>query len=383
MANWKFTDQYEEQFPALGASVLSNLVFSDHSVDGNKFTGTLDLKETGPMLSLTSEIFGLQQISFTGTIDITSTQFTLNLQSAELPAFKALPVIGDHIKSTTILIQTSTTPAEDIPDQDEFRMEMDVQFNDQISGKFITDVPRAYGSFLINAYFENLGIGLNDLDFLLPEGSKFATYFPSDNPFVKSVTGGSTQLSLLGIDLTLFISNKRSLKVSVSSLGVSVGIVNIPVYKNALFLNPLSVSVYFYDLPSLSDTLWSISGTLALYPPAAQTLPPVPPADFEFAVGMTLPVAGQSFSISGKFDNPNQLPVSAMLVDMFGKETTIGAEADNIIISEFDFGASAASEGGGIGSFYVDITLDSQFGIFQSQHFDVKEFKLSVNYQKS
>jgi hypothetical protein len=381
MANWKFTDDYKATFPGLRGGLLDTLVFSDHSINGTSFTGTLDFAATGHYLDFASKLLGVQTLAFSGNINVTATSFAISLTSANMPALKNLPIIGDFIRSLTLTIDNETLSNGKIPNKDDFQLNLSMQHKN-VSGIFISNVPVTSGSFSIVAKFKNLGIGLSDLDFLISGGNGFGSYFPSDNSFIQSAQQQSPSLNLLEIDLGLFVSEKsNSFSYKPMSLGVTIGIVNIPIYNKSLFINPIAVSVYFFDLPSFTKSIWAISGTLALY--SSQTLPPVDPPDFSFTVGMTIPIGTTPFSIHGTFDNPNSLPVSVMLKDLFGPTTTIGADADNIIITDFGFQAEAKPDGGGLSSFGINIGLASSFGFFKSQAVDLKSFTVAVNYNNS
>lgn len=384
MANWKFTDDYGTQFPGLINSVLDILVFSDHTISGTSFTGTLDFAATGNCLTLFGQLLNVTSLNLSGTLSTDSSTFSLSLQSSGTLSAQGIPVIGNYIKSVGVSLNNTTAAADDSPTDDEFDLNLAIT-SGSISGTFVMQIPLTFGSFSMSAVFENVGVSLSDLDFLLPSGNSVSTYFPSNNPFIQSIyTLGTTPLYLLEIDLMLYAAQKdNSLSISVISLGIELGLINIPIYNNALLLNPLAVYLNFNNWPNMSSTSWSIYGTLALYPYTAQTNPPTAEPDFSLNVGMSIPIGTTPFSICGTFDNPDNQPVSRLLQDLFGAGYSIGAAADNIILAGFDVKAAASPTGGAISSFSMDVELESAFGLFATPGFGIKEFAVSFSYSST
>lgn len=381
--NWKFTDDYATTYPGLSQSLLDLLVFSDHTISGNSFTGTLDFTATGNALNLLSQMTGITSVEMSGTIDATTQGFSVTLSSSNMTGTQLgnIPLIGDYINSVTIALNNLTQVQAEYSQTDDFAL--NVSFADsskKISGTLITQIPMSNGLFNLYATFNNLDVQLSDLDFLLPKGNSFSTFFPSNNPFISKFSG--TGLNLLSIRLSLYVNTiGNDVSFAVSTLSVTVGIVNIPIYNNALFLNPLAVSVSFGNFTSSLSSVWAINGTLALYPYAKQANPPTVPPDFTFDVGMTLPVSGNPFGISGYFENPNNQSVAVILQDLFGSTTNVGI-ANDITITQFDFSANADSDSGAVGSFSTDIRMSGAFGILTSD-FGLEEFNISVNYNNS
>ena len=383
MANWRFTDDYGTQYPGLFDSTLFVLAFSDHSISDGTFTGTIDIAACGGSLELIGAILGVTSITVSGAITTTGT-FSVALVSTDILNASNIPIIGSYIQSVGLAITTSALPQADETQDDSFTLSLDIKYvgtDNTVTGTLATQVPMAYGSFSVRGTFDGITVSLADLDFLLPQGTSFSTFFPSKNVFLQSVYSATDDLQLLQIDLGLYASSSSGqLSLSVLKLAVTVGIVNIPIYNNALFLNPLAVTVAFYDLTATPWSLWSINGTFALYPVASQTNPPSVLPDFTFEVVMTLPIDGVPFSIAAEFVNTGNQPISTLMQDLFGAETTLGTDADALVITEFDFNVSAQSNGGGLSSLAMSVGVGNGFGLFST--IEVENFAVSIAYSQ-
>src|SRR4051812_14222452 len=111
MASWKFTDDYGKRFPALGASVLALLDFSEHSLTGTAFTGTLDVAASGAALATFGQILGLTSIAVSGQVTEANNTLTVSLTSADGAAFlkgiaASIPLIAKNLTGAAMSILT-------------------------------------------------------------------------------------------------------------------------------------------------------------------------------------------------------------------------------------------------------------------------------------
>src|SRR5262245_29631573 len=122
MATWKFTDDYGTQYPALAGSILNLLVFSDHTITGTTFTGTLDVTATGAALATLGQIVNMTSIAVGGTVTSANNTLTVSLASSDTTAFTAgvaqsIPLIGGSItQNASLTIDTVVTTTDD-PDE--------------------------------------------------------------------------------------------------------------------------------------------------------------------------------------------------------------------------------------------------------------------------
>jgi len=235
------------------------------------------------------------------------------------------------------------------------------------------------GIFTLNGTFTNFGINLSDLNFLVGNTS-FSTLFPTTLP-TSWYTSGSTALNLLSLGVTLYINTTPTFSVTVSSITVSIGIVNIPLYPNGLFLNPLAVWMNITSPTNNPTVDCGLSASAMLYPFGKQTHPPSAPADFTFDMDLQLPSSSDStFSISGLYDNPNNLPVSNILSDLMNNGSFNTGIGNQITLENFDFFSTANVSSGSITSFSTNIGMSSPIGLFANADLGTVDFKISVDY---
>lgn len=384
MATWKFTDQYGATYPALANSILNLLVFDitgSSPVSGTSFTGTLDLTATGNAMNVLASLLGVTAIPCTGTVQETNNTLSVSLQSANndvlTKAIAAnLPIIGNEICKNAGISIANVTPAsltaQDEPTSDELDINITIAIGSG-TGTLVAQVPMSDGFFTVSASFQDVGIGLSDLDFLIPN-SKFSSMFPSSElgPYYDS----NTALDLLQLGVTFYIGHSP-LTIIVTSVTVVIGIVNIPLYKQALYLDPLAVWISVTGLNATPTPTWGLLGSLVLcnYNTPGKTETP----DFEFDFDMTFPnpPTQPTFSIAGTYQNPLNQPVSLMIQDLLGPGTDTGI-ANTITIEKFDFYTDADVTTGTISDFGIDIAMSGQFGLFQN--FELEEFSISVAY---
>jgi len=159
---------------------------------------------------------------------------------------------------------------------------------------------------------------------------------------------------------------------------VSVGITNIPLYQQALYLDPLAIWIHITNINSATPTpAWGLEGKFVLcnYQTPGNTARP----DFTFDLEMAFPnpPSQPNFSLSGSFDNPYNQPVSQIVSDLLGQATDLGI-GNSITLEKFDFFTDADVTTGTISDFEFEIAMSGQFGIFQQ--FSLESFSLTVAY---
>lgn len=386
MSNWKFTDQYGSTYPALANSILSILVFDvsgTSPVTGTAFSANLDLTATGTAMNVLAKLTGVTTIAMTGTVTTDNNTLSVNLQASDTTALTTalaacIPIIGGQIlKSTGISIVTvtsTTQTSDDDPTTDEIDLSMTIALGSG-TGTLTTQIPMSDGFFHISASFTNFGIGLSDLNFLVPGSNDFSSCFPATQlgPYYNP----QTKLELLSMGVTLYVSTTPSLSVVVSGVDISIGITNIPIYQKALYLNPLAVWVSVANVNTTPTPTWGLEGNFVLcnYNRPGDTANP--DFSFDLQMGFPNPPTEPNFSLSGNFDNPYNQPVSQIVSDLMGQATDLGL-GNTITLQKFDFYTAANVTTGTISDFEVEIAMSGQFGIFEN--FSLESFSLSVAY---
>lgn len=391
MANWKFTDQYGAAFPALANSILNTLIFDvpegASPVTGTSFSAPLDLAATGTAMNVLTTLLGLKTIPMGGTVTTDDETLTISLQSsdgAEITAAlaKCIPVVGGNVMQDAGITIDNVTPAslsaDESPTTDTFELNAEIL----IAGKTVlltAQVPMAEGIFTLKAEPVGFSVTLSDLNFLII-GPAFSTLFPDTLP-ASWYSPGSTSLQLLTIGISFYVQIKPKLSVTVSTLLIGIGITNIPLYQNALLINPLAVWLSIATPTSSPQVEWALSADAQLYHYGQQTLPPTGNPDFTFDMQLQLPGAeDQNFSVSGNYDNPFNLPVSTIIADFMnnaGFDTGIGTQ---ITLNAFSFSTTADKATGTISSFNMNIEMSSPVGLFAAPGFGVQDFSISVDY---
>ncbi len=396
MPAWKFTDVYGSSYPALDNSILSVLVFdvpADTSpISGDQFSASLDLLATGRSMLVLKAILGMNSVPFAGTVTSANGVLSVALKStnnaAILAALAAFPLIGQQMRSAVLDIQNKTTASDDPSDDlelDRFNINIGIAIGSG-SGNLSLQVPMSAGLCAINGEFENFGISFADLNFLVP-GANFSAMFPTDLP-TSYYNPGTTALNLLALGLTLGVKITPSLSFSVANVSTSIGIVNIPLMPNALYLNPLAVQISISNPISEPVPTWGLIGDICLYPYDKQTSPPSAPPDFTYELAAQMPTSDNpEFEVSGSFENPKDLPVSQILCDLTSNGAFNTGISDQLILEQFDFASQANSTTGTINSFTVEVAMSAvktngrYFGLF-SNDFGVKDFSIAVSYEK-
>ncbi len=388
MATWKFTDQFGATYPALANSILNLLVFDitgTSPINGTAFSASLDLTATGNAMNVLASLTGMTTIPFTGIVQTANNTLSVAIQSSNDTALTSaiagiIPIIGGQLCKNVSLTINNVTPASLTSAEDPTVDEIDINITVAIgsgTGTLIAQIPMSQGFFTVTADFQNVGIGLSDLNFLLPSGSNFSSFFPSTElgPYYKN----TPSLDLLKLGVTFYVGITPSLTVMPTSATAVIGITNIPLYQQALYLDPLGVWVTLTGLGagSTPSASWGLLGSIILcnYNTPGKTDTP----DFEFDFEMTFPnpPTQPTFSIAGNYENPLNKPVSLMIQDLMGASTNTGIP-DNITIEKFDFYTDADVTTGTISDFGIDIAMSGQFGLFTN--FTLEEFSISVAY---
>lgn len=374
MASWKFTDDYASRYPALSSSILSLLVFSDHTLTNGAFTGVLDVAASAGALATIGQMVNMTSIAVSGTVTDAGNTLTVALATSDSAGFTAglaasLPIIGGSVlRAASMTIHTVTTTAE-TADAGPGTDEMGLSITFAVGSSTVTvssPVPMNGGFFSVTGSFTGVGISLNDLNFLLG-GASSSQWFPATQlgPYAQ----GSPAFELLAVTLHLYATTSP-LSITPSSISVSVGITNIPLLPQKLYLDPLAV-VITIPFASGSDITWGLEGDLVLcnYARPGDTANP----DFIYSLQMSL----ADFSLTGTFENKSQLPVNTLVQDLLGTGASVGLPA-TLTIDQLDFYAQASKTSGSIQAFTTDIAMSGGFGLFAD--FDLESFTFHLGY---
>lgn len=383
MAAWKFTDDYLSSYPALENSILSILVFSEHSISGTDFTGTMDVGASGLALTTLANLVDLQSIQVSGTVSQANDTLTVQFQSTDAAAFlngiqTYIPLIGNQVTAASCAVKTvclKSQTSEDEPNTDEF----DLNINITIGGNSVqitSTVPMNGGFFSLTGTFEGLGIQLSDLNFLMGSLSSGEAWFPAQE--LGPYNQNNPSYGLLSLAITGMVT-PDTFGIAISSVTVMVGISGLPLYGNKLYLDPLGVWITISDPGSNPTPTWGLSGAAKLLNYNNQGPAGLSNPDFVFEFDMAFPTPSQnSFSFSGNFDNREaQKPVTLMLKDLISPSTDVGI-SPTLTIDCFDIETVADTNTGTISEFQTSIAMSGGFGLLES--FDLEKISISVAY---
>lgn len=374
MPSWKFSDEYGSQYPALKSSILNLLVFSEHSLEGTKFTGTIDLAASGMALQALSSLTNLTSVAVSGEVADADKELTVKLQSTGNEGLveglaKNLPVIGSKLSAASLELETIATTSEtedEGPETDQLTMSVTIAVG-SASVTLTALVPMAGGIFTIEGSFDGVKVTLEDVSFLAGKLSGNTDWFPSTElgPYFKEAG-----LALLGLELTLFLKPKP-FSIRVTSISLGIGMVGLAVLDQKLYLNPLGVWTVVTDPLGSPQAVWSVVGGLALCnfdrPGDYQN----PDLLLDLSMDLT------NFLFSARLENPSDVSINQALKDLLGKDTSIGLPTA-LTLKEFDLEIGADKKSGSLDSFSADLMLSGGFGIFETV--DVEELSLSVEY---
>lgn len=374
MADWKFTDDYGTQYPALQSSILSMLSFSDHTISGTDFTGTLDVAASGTALATLGSILNVTSITVSGSVTTQNNTLSISLTTPDHAVFVSgiganVPLIGSKVSDAWMDI-TTIAAASDNSDEGPQRDEIDLSVTFSVGTHALTlktQVPMNGGFFAINGTFQNVGITLDDLSFLMGSLSS-DQWFPGQQ--LGPYNQNQPALSLLSMTLTAYVK-LQPFQIQISSVTVVIGITSIPIMNQQLYLNPLAVWVTVTNPLNGPEASWGIEGDLVLCNYARPGDLNNPDFTFEFVLGLT------DFSISGQLENPSNQPINVMLQDLLGQGTSVGLNS-NLTVNSFSFEAQADKTSGTLGSFSTEIAMSGGFGVFSG--FEIEEFSLALDY---
>lgn len=395
MPAWKFTDQYLTAYPALQNSILSLLTFSSSTpltpgTAALAFSGTLDVAATGAALRTLGILLNLTAIDVSGSVMEANNTLTVSLKSTNGAAFRAgvagsIPLIGGSVtKAAWLDIETvvaTTTDADDVPPTDNFDLGVTLAIG-SATATLVAPVPMHEGLFSLTGTFTDVGVGLADLDFLM--GSHPATghaWFPTQElgPYAQRLT----TLDLLTLTLTAHVALTPGFAVSLSSVTAHLGIPQLPLMGQQLYLDPLGVWITVADPTGRATATWGLEGTVALcnYSTPGPAGLAKPDFTFDFTMGFPTPPQNPNFSLSGTWENHSQQPVSLIMQDLLGPTTDVGIGKE-ITLNAFEFETQADGQTGTITDFSTALTLSTGFGLFANQLI-AKEIALAVTYSGS
>lgn len=401
MTAWKFTDVYAPDYQVPDDSILSALVFDVPEgispVSGEKFAANLDLSASGKTTRVLAAILGMKSLPMEGTVMASGADLNIALKSSNDAQMQAglarLPLIGGSVRSAELRVcarvRTAQAPADGAAASamaaDVFEIEIGIEVGGH-KGGLLMQIPKVEGQFTIGGTFQQLGVHLSDLDFLVP-GASFAQMFPADLP-TAYYNPGRTALDLLSLALTFDVTSAPAFSLSPSRVVVALGISDIALYSNALYLNPLAVNISVSNPLDKPGVTSGLTGSICLYPYGKQTSPPSVAQDFTFAMAAQMPDSkSPTFSMTGSSANPQKLPVSTILCDLANNGSFDTGISERLVLEKFDFDAAVDSSSGTIDHFSVDMAMSAAgtgglyFGLFGAE-LGVKDFSIAVSYVK-
>ena len=233
-------------------------------------------------------------------------------------------------------------------------------------------VPLAAGFLPLTGTFTGVGISLSDLDFLIKGGGGGSDWFPTAE--LGPYASGSPSFSLISITLTLYVVLQPTISMKYSSVSVEIGITNIPLMDQRLYLNPLAVVVTVPSGDPTSPASIGLVGDVVLCSYKTPGNTTAPDATLELQMGLT------DFSVSAQLlvpEGQTGLGIKELVSDLMGAETDIGLP-DTLTLTEFNMYAQADKSQGIISSFATEIAMSGGFGLFTD--FDIQSFDLSLEY---
>lgn len=381
MAAYRFTDDYQARYPALQNSILSLLVFADHALSGTAFSGTLDVAASGPALEALGTLIDAAAIPVSGTVAEAGGSLTVALRSTNDAAFTAgvganIPLIGSGVTKAAWMTIDVIAAAADPPGLPPGTDEIDLNVTLAIGSAtlpVVSRIPMTGGFTILRGTFSGASITLGDIGFLL--GGNPAQWFPASD--LGAYYTSDTALELLALSMVVYIG-LGPFSVSISSVSASIGIVAIPLLPPKLYLNPLAVVVIVTDPAGDAQAAYGLEGSVVLCNYARQGDPAHPDFSFDMGLGLTGDGAARTFDLSGRFENPAQLPVTTLLKDLLDPSTDVGL-SPSLTLAAFDFEADIVQQTGTLTSFSADIAMSGGFGLFSD--FDLESISIAVEYQ--
>lgn len=389
MADWKFTDDYGQQYPSLKYSVLNLLSFSSHNLNGTSFTGTLDLVSSGVATRILSSLLQLggatlTEIAVAGTVVSDSESITVILDSTENTQLTSalaacIPLVGGSItKAASIRINTVANiadPEGDSPPTDNFTLNITIAIG-SATVTIHTTIPMNWGFFFLSGEFSGVSVSLNDLNFLMGSLAGGNAWFPTAalGPYAE----GQSSFGLLSLSLVLYFT-PSPLSIKVSSLTVVMGISKLPLMPPSLYMDPLAVWITISDPINNAAATWGLEGSVKLLNYANQGVGGLSAPDFVLDLAMRFPSSEDpNFGFAAYHDNPAAHPVNLVIKDLIGADTNVGI-SDNIVVNSFELESSADSNSGEITDFSTSIVMSGGFGLF-TDVIKIDEMSISLTY---
>lgn len=374
MASWKFTDDYGKQYPALTASVLGLLVFSDHSIDGEKFSGTIDFGATGAALGTLGKLAGLSSLAVSGTVtnanDTLTVKFASQGSSFQEGLAKTIPILGPKLSAASLAVNTiakTSENADEGPGTDKFAISITIPIG-SASITLTSSVPMFGGTFAVDGTFTGVAITLEDVAYLTGKLSDGTSWFPGSQlgPYYSK----GAALSLLGVEVMLGVT-LSPFAVNVLTVGIGIGLVGFALLDQKLYLSPLGVWALVTDPVNSPQVAWSIVGSLAL----CSYERPGDYQDPDLSLDLAMDLTNRTFS--AQLENPSKISINTALQDLLGKGTSIVLPSE-LTLEAFDLEIAANKQSGSLSSFSADLTLSGGFGLLAN--LDLEEIRMSVAY---
>ncbi|MEI9995233.1 MAG: hypothetical protein WDM91_11615 [Rhizomicrobium sp.] len=366
MPNWTFADDYAARYPALASSVLSLLVFSDHSLTGSAFAGTLDVAASGVALETLGQLSGATAIPLSGSVSDDDTTLTVTLASTTgafgLDAISAIPLLGPKITAVGMSVSTIAA-ASDSADTGPGTDDLSFSIALSLGGDTVTlagAVPMNGGLCTIEVETTGIAIGIDDLDFLTSKVG--AGWFPADQlgPF------SQTSLTLIGLSVDLYLA-LDPFSIAFASVAIGIGFTGQALIENVLYLSPLAVWVTIAAPDGAPTFTWALMGTLAL----CSHLRPGNYQNPDLALDMSMDL--NNFAVSATLENEQSITVNTALQDLGVGSIGLG---DDIILTTLEMDITVDSGGKATG-FDLDVGMSGSLGLFSVLTVEKMELKMS------
>lgn len=366
MATWKFSDQYGQDYPNIKSSLLNLLPFSKHNLDGDNFTGTIDLSEAGPIFSVLSFFLGISSIDVSGTITASDKlNIVLKTVDAQSPTNPIAKAIADKVvflkkllNGAYLDLQTTVTKSADDSPQDVFDIAVSIKLG-SVELDITSAIPIRNGFIFIKVEpkIGDHNISLKDLGgFFGDSKGNWTDGFPQ-------IFKDLNEFQLLEVSTSIYI-NKDQKKVAVSSATVRLGVPDLTITDNIWF-HPLGIWVTLLNPGSGTSTDFGIEGDLMIGQNHSQ-------ADFDFFFSMDISTL-ELYGRLNPVDEPK--PVALLLKDVIQTDLGMG---ETLKIDTFGFNAAYDKTAKKFNTYGFDIAMSGGFGLFKE--LDVESFTLTFDH---
>lgn len=356
MPDWTFLEDFGSRHPALAGSNLALLAFSDHTLIGSHFQGTLDVRASGVGLGALGALAEVTAIPVAGPVVEHEGTLAVSLTSSD-DALRAglarnLPLIGPLVSGASLGIAMTVTAAPDADADEELDLSVTLALASGAAATLQGPVPMGGGTFAVSGTFEDVALELSDLDPLL--GGSATAAFPTHelSPYV----AGTPPLQLLGIGLDLAMV-PVPLAVAVSSASVSIGIAGIAVYEQALYLDPLAVSAHISPPFTAPTASWWLEGCLALCNHATPGQYRTPDAVLDLEMGLS------DFSFTARLDDVAGVSLATLVQDLAGADADTGLPP-SLEVAAVEISGQADRVTGKVTSFSAAIAMTGDVPMF-------------------